>query len=108
MLVHVIDAERIFSYRVLRIARKDKTPLASFDENTYAENSLAHERSFADIKEEFLALRKSTDLLLASLNEEQLSQQGISSDLPVTANALAYIIFGHMLHHKQILEERYL
>lgn len=108
LLVHVIDAERIFSYRVLRIARKDKTPLASFDENSYAENSLATERSFADIKEEFLAVRKSTDLLLASLNEEQLSEQGISSNLPVTANAIAYIIYGHMLHHKQVLEEKYL
>jgi uncharacterized damage-inducible protein DinB len=108
LLLHVIDAERIFSYRVLRIARKDKTPLASFDENSYADNSLATERSFASIKEEFLAVRKSTDLLLASLNETQLSEQGVSSNLPVTANALAYIIFGHMLHHKQVLEERYL
>ncbi|MDB5209866.1 MAG: DinB family protein [Sediminibacterium sp.] len=108
LLQHIIDAERIFSYRVLRIARKDKTPLASFDENSYAETSLASERNFADIKEEFLAVRKATDLLLASLSEEQLSQQGISSNLSVTANALAYIIFGHMLHHKQVLEERYL
>jgi len=108
VLQHIIDAERIFSYRILRIARKDKTPLPSFDENSYADNSLANERSFASIKEEFLAVRKATDLLLASLNEEQLAQQGISSELPVTANALAYITFGHMLHHKQILEERYL
>ncbi len=108
LLVHVTDAERIFSYRVLRIARKDKTPLASFDENSYAGNSLASERTFADIKEEFLAVRKSTDLLLASLNEEQLSEPGTSSNLPVTANAIAYIIYGHMLHHKQVLEERYL
>ncbi|MEO8174865.1 MAG: DinB family protein [Sediminibacterium sp.] len=108
VLQHVIDAERVFSYRVLRIARKDKTPLASFDENLYAETSLASKRSFSDIKEEFLAVRRATDLLLASLSENQLAQQGISSELPVTANALAYIIYGHMLHHKQVLEERYL
>ncbi|MEO7531204.1 MAG: DinB family protein [Sediminibacterium sp.] len=108
LLQHVIDAERIFSYRVLRIARKDKTPLASFDENSYAEHSLAGERSFASIKEEFLAVRKATDLLLTSLNEEQLSSQGISSEHAVTANAIAYIMFGHLLHHKEILEERYL
>jgi uncharacterized damage-inducible protein DinB len=108
LLQHVIDAERIFAYRLLRIARKDKTPLASFDENTYAENSLAAERSFKDIKDEFLAVRKSTDLLIISLNESQLAEQGVSSNLPVTANAIGYIIFGHMLHHKAILEERYL
>ena len=108
LLQHVIDAERIFSYRILRIARKDKTPLASFDEDSYATNSLANERSFASIKEEFLAVRKATDLLLASLSEEQLAQQGIASDLPVTANAIAFITYGHMLHHKEVVEEKYL
>ena len=108
LLQHIIDAERIFSYRLLRIARKDKTPLASFDENSYAESSLASERSFDAMKEEFLAVRKATDLLLYSLSEDQLSEQGISSNLPITANAVAYIIYGHMLHHKEVLEERYL
>jgi len=108
LLLHIIDAERIFSYRVLRIARKDKTPLASFDENSYAENSLAGERSFASIKEEFLAVRKATDLLFASLNDEQFAQQGIASNLPVTANAIGFITFGHMLHHKEVIEEKYL
>ena len=108
LLQHVIDAERIFSYRILRIARKDKTPLASFDEDNYAANSLASERNFDSIKEEFLAVRKATDLLLLSLNEEQLAHQGIASELPVTANAIAFITFGHMLHHKGVLEEKYL
>ena len=108
LLQHVIDAERIFSYRILRIARKDKTPLASFDEDSYAANSLANERSFASIKEEFLAVRKATDFLLSSLSEEQLSHQGIASELPVTANAIAFITYGHMLHHKEVLEEKYL
>jgi hypothetical protein len=105
---HVIDAERIFSYRVLRIGRKDTTPLPSFDENSYAENSLANNRSLASLKEEFVAVRKSTDLLINSLSEEQLAQEGVSSNLPITANAIGYIVFGHLLHHKEVLEERYL
>jgi uncharacterized damage-inducible protein DinB len=108
LLQHIIDAERIFSYRALRIARKDNTPLPAFDENSYAANSLANNRNFADMKEEFLAVRKSTDCLLSSLTEDQLSAQGISSNLPITVNAIAFIIFGHLLHHKQVLEERYL
>lgn len=108
LLQHVVDAERILCYRLLRIARKDKTPLASFDENAYAEYSLANERSFASIKEEFLVLRKSTDLLIQSLNGEQLSAEGVASNLPVTANAVGYIIFGHLLHHKNVVEEKYL
>lgn len=108
LLQHIIDAERIFSYRMLRIVRGDKTPLASFDENPYAENAKAGERSFAEIKEEFSAVRKASDLLIASLNEAQLAQQGVASNMPVTANSIGYIMFGHMLHHKKVIEERYL
>lgn len=108
VLQHVTDTERIFSYRVLRIVRKDRTPLPSFDENSYAEYSRANEKSLASIKEEFLAVRKSTDLLLSGLNEEQLAEHGISSNMPVTANAICFIIYGHLIHHKQVLEEKYL
>jgi uncharacterized damage-inducible protein DinB len=108
LLQHVVDTERIMSYRLLRIARKDKTPLPSFDENWYAEHSLANNRSFTSIKEEFNAVRKSTDLLIQSLSETQLSEEGVASNLPVTANAVGYIIFGHMLHHKKVIEEKYL
>ncbi|MFZ6023030.1 MAG: DinB family protein [Bacteroidota bacterium] len=108
LLQHIVDTERIMSYRLLRIARKDETALASFDENSYAENAMATNRSFAAIKEEFLAVRKSTDLLLQSLQPAQLSHAGTASGNRMTANALAYIIFGHMLHHKSVIEERYL
>lgn len=108
LLQHVIDAERIFSYRVLRIARKDKTPLASFDEDSYTLSSNARARTLTSLKEEFRAVRKATDLLLLSLSEEQLAAQGIASDLPVTANAIGFILFGHLLHHQAVLEERYL
>ncbi|MDE3252650.1 MAG: DinB family protein [Bacteroidota bacterium] len=108
LLQHVIDTERIFSYRVVRIARKDKTPLASFDENSYAANAAAGNRTLASLVEEFLAVRKSTDLLLNSLSEAQLAETGVASNMPVTANAIGFIIFGHLLHHKQVLEERYL
>lgn len=108
LLQHVVDTERIMSYRLLRIARKDETPLASFDENTYSVNARAGERSFDSIKEEFLAVRKSTDLLIRSLQTNQLSSAGVASGNRTTANALIYIIFGHMLHHKSVVEQRYL
>lgn len=108
LLQHVIDAERIFAYRILRISRKDTTPLASFDEDSYVQNAQADKRSLASLKEEFLAVRRSSDLLLASLSEEQLAEQGTASNLPVTANAIGFILFGHLLHHKAVLKERYL
>ncbi|MEP7318375.1 MAG: DinB family protein [Panacibacter sp.] len=108
VLQHVIDAERVFSYRALRIARKDKTPLPGFDENEYAKNSNAPARTLQSLKDEFNAVRYSTDLMLQSFNEDQLNATGIASNNSITVNALAFITYGHLLHHKAILEERYL
>lgn len=105
---HMIDTERIMQYRLLRVSRNDSTPLPGFDENLYAQNAKANTRSFVDLKEELKALRKSTDLLVSSLSENQLSNSGIASDKKITANAIAFILFGHLLHHKKIIEERYL
>ncbi|MEI6265101.1 MAG: DinB family protein [Sphingobacteriia bacterium] len=108
LLQHVIDTERIMQYRLLRIARNDSTALPGFEENDYAISANASLRSFVSLKEEFIALRKSTDLLIQSLNEEQLNNIGKASGNNITANAVGYIIFGHMMHHKKIIEERYL
>jgi uncharacterized damage-inducible protein DinB len=108
LLLHIIDAERIFSYRALRIARKDKTPLPGFDENAYTPASKASDRTLQSLEDEFAAVRKATDIMISTFDEEQLSQRGTASDQPVTVNAIAFIMFGHMIHHKQVLEERYL
>lgn len=108
VLQHVIDAERVFAYRATRIARKDATPLPGFDENMFAENSLAGQRDFDEMKEEFAALRKSTDLFMASLTDEQLQQSGTASGKYITVNAIAFITYGHLIHHMNIIRERYL
>jgi len=107
VLQHLTDAERVFAYRALRISRNDETPLASFDENAYVENGFATERSLSSLKQEFNAVRASTDIFLLALNEEQVMRTGIASNNPVSVNALAFIIYGHLLHHKKILKERY-
>ncbi|HWB24781.1 MAG TPA: DinB family protein [Chitinophagaceae bacterium] len=108
LLQHVIDAERVFTYRALRFARKDITPLPGFDENDYAANSMAAGRDFDELKEEFTALRRATDIFVSSLSEEQLQQGGTSNNKYITVNALAFIIYGHLLHHINIIKERYL
>jgi uncharacterized damage-inducible protein DinB len=108
LLQHVTDAERIFSYRALRIARHDKTPLPGFDENSYAAASNASKRDWQDLLQEFKAVRTSTDMLFKSFDESQLERVGISNGQPTSAEAIGYITFGHLLHHKRILEERYL
>ena len=108
LLQHVIDTERIMSYRMLRVARKDSTPLPGFDENTYSIQANASARTFESLKQEFVALRKSTDLLMQSFTEEQLNNAGTANEHRITALAIGFIIFGHMLHHKQVIETRYL
>jgi uncharacterized damage-inducible protein DinB len=108
VLQHLIDAERVFSYRALRFARKDDTPLASFDEKTYTQHSNAKSRTLQSLKDEFTALRNATDIMLSAFTEEQLASKGVASNNPISVNALAFIIYGHLLHHKKIIEERYL
>lgn len=108
LVQHLIDTERIFAYRALRISRKDTTPLPGFDENHYAQNAPVDQKSLSDLKEEYLLVRKTTDLLLAGFQEDQLNFIGNASGHPCTLNALCYIIFGHHLHHIKILKERYL
>ena len=108
VLQHLIDAERVFVYRATRFSRKDATVLPGFNENEYAQNAHASNRNFYALKNEVLALRISTDLFLQSLSQEQLILQGNANGNLITVNAIAYIIYGHFLHHINVLKERYL
>jgi uncharacterized damage-inducible protein DinB len=104
---HVIDAERIFAYRVLRFARGDKTELASFDENTYVPAGQFGRRTMNDLLEEYEAVRASSIHLARHLEAEALDRRGTASQNPVTVRALLYIIAGHERHHIGLLRERY-
>jgi len=104
---HLIDTERIFSYRALSIARKPQS-CASFDQNEYVLTSNADYRNWVDLTNELKTLRSSTLQLFKSFNANMLDQRGEMSDSPVTVNAIAYIIAGHQIHHNQIIKERYL
>lgn len=108
MLQHIIDAERIFAYRALAIARHDKTPLPGFDENSYAAAANADYRDWEDLLKEFEIVRKSSDLLLQSFTEDQLKQAGTTNGEPNTVKAISFLIFGHILHHIQVIKQRYL
>lgn len=108
VLQHIIDAERIFAYRALCFARKDQTSLPSFDENTYADNSKAAKRNWDTMVEEFRTVRRATELLFDSFDEEQLDATGIANNNPVYVSAVGFIIVGHATHHLKIIKERYL
>jgi uncharacterized damage-inducible protein DinB len=105
---HIIDAERIFCYRALCIARKDKTSFPGFEEDDYAAASKADKRTKEELMDELSAVQRSTMLLFASFDEEMLEENGISNGKPVYVKAIGNIIIGHGLHHKNILSERYL
>lgn len=108
ILLHLIDAERIFAYRALRFARKDKTPLASFDENIYVDVAYANKRSIQDLLTELAVVRQATLSLFKSFSEEDLMQVGTASNHPMSVRALGFVIIGHQNHHQRVFEERYL
>ena len=108
MLLHIIDTERIFAYRALSLSRGENTPLPGFVENTYAANSAANQRTWESLLAEFKAVRLSTDLLIQSFTPAQLDRLGITNNHPTSVNAIVYIIFGHLLHHVNVVKERYL
>ena len=104
---HIVDAERIFAYRALRLARGDATPLAGFDEGAYAAVSNASMRPLAELRAELLAVRESTVSLLASLDDVAWTRGGNANGQPISVRALAWIAAGHAMHHHRILSERY-
>jgi DinB family protein len=108
MLGHVIDAERVFSYRALRFARNDGTPLASFEQDDYVRAGNFGNRRLADLIEEFIAVRRATVWLFRTLGAEAWMRRGVASGNPVSVRAVAYIIAGHELHHRTVLREKYL
>jgi uncharacterized damage-inducible protein DinB len=105
---HISDAERIFAYRALRIARNDPTPLTTFDENAYVANGNFSSRSLPDLLEELQVVRASTIHLAKSMDPETLSRRGTASGHAISVRALFYIIAGHERHHADLLRERYL
>ncbi|HRE40451.1 MAG TPA: DinB family protein [Ignavibacteria bacterium] len=105
---HLADAERVFAYRLMRISRGDKTDLPGFDENFYIANGRYNEMSMKTLIDGLLYLRASTVNLVSQLSDEELNRSGSSNGSPITANSLAYIIAGHMEHHINVINERYL
>ena len=108
VLGHLIDAERIFSYRALRIARGDATPLPGFEENDYVRMSGSDARTVANLGHELGIVRESTVQLFQSLPSDAWMRRGVTSGKEISVRALAYIAAGHPIHHLRILRERYL
>jgi hypothetical protein len=106
VLGHVIDAERVFSYRALRFARADPTALPGFEENDYVRAAHFDARALNDLLAEFRALREATVWLFRGLDAESWLRRGTANGSPTSVRGLAYIIAGHELHHATILRAR--
>jgi hypothetical protein len=104
---HVTDSERVFSYRMLRFARGDSTPLPGFDQDTWMPNSRFGERALKTLAADLRTVRQATLALIRSLPPEAAARGGEANGEHVTVRALAYIIAGHERHHVGILRDRY-
>lgn len=108
LLLHLSDTERVFQYRILAFARGEQAELPGFDENGYAEQSFANERSLESLMEEYKLVRKSSQILVENLNPKALHNTGKANGNEISVETIGKLIVGHNYHHLNIIEERYL
>lgn len=108
IIQHLIDTERVFTYRALCFARNEKESLPGFDENKFVIYSKANQRPYSDLLAEMKIVRKSTLFLFESFSDEDLCRVGVGSDRDMSVRAAGFIIAGHQNHHLEIIKERYL
>ena len=108
VLGHLIDGERILSYRALRIARGDPTPLPGYEQDDYVASGAFDRRTLADLASELALVRASTLALFRSIEAEAWERKGTANGVPFVARALPWIVAGHELHHRTVLRERYI
>jgi hypothetical protein len=106
IIQHLTDGERIMTYRALMFARRDPTA-PGFDQNLFAENASANRRTFDDLLDELISVRRATKALYDSFNDDMLRARGISWEYEVSVLDLAFIILGHQIHHMNVIAERY-
>jgi hypothetical protein len=107
VLGHMIDTERIFAYRALTVARNDRTELPGFEQDDYIPAAQFDRRPWADLLEEFAAVRRSNLLMFRGLEQEAWTRQGVVNRNPLSVRAAAYVIAGHELHHMRVLHQKY-
>jgi uncharacterized damage-inducible protein DinB len=107
VLNHICDGERVFTYRALRFARADRTPLPGFDENAWVPAAGSDRRPLAEIVDEVRTVRAASLVLFGSFDSEALTRRGEANGQPVSVRALAWIVAGHSRHHETLLRERY-
>ena len=107
VLGHLTDTERIFAYRALRIARGDQTPIEGFEQDDYVRSANFQDCKWADMIQEFTYVRRGSLALFEQLGAEAWLRQGTANQAAISVRALAYIMAGHEIHHRNILRDNY-
>lgn len=107
LLQHCIDNERILSYRALCFARNEQTSLPEFEEESYAQNTLASQRSVEDLLKEFTLVRDANIALFENFGEEMLRRTGVCNGVSISVLSLGFVLVGHTMHHLHVLRDRY-
>lgn len=107
VIQHIIDAERIFAFRLLAMSRGEQQPIPGFEQDDYAAAVDVSTRTLKSQRREFESARDATLTLLESITPEESDRRGIVSGYPLSARALPFIMAGHIEHHVRILKERY-
>jgi len=107
VLGHLADAERVFAYRALAFSRGDRQSIPGMDQDAWMRAARFDEQSFAAVLADLVAVREGTLTLFRGLSDEQWRRRGTASGVEFQVGAMAWIIAGHELHHRGLLEERY-
>jgi DinB superfamily len=107
VLGHLCDTERIMAYRALRIARGDRTPIEGYEQDDYVRNSPTANRALPELIDDYLAVRRATMTLFRNFDESAWERRGVANKCEISVRALGYVIAGHELHHRRLLEEKY-
>ncbi len=108
IIQHNIDNERVQAYRALRIGRNDQTSLPGYDENLFAANTTANQRTLDELLAEFAVVRRANIFLFKSFTDEMQQRTGTCNNTPISALALGFVLVGHQIHHCNIIKERYI
>jgi uncharacterized damage-inducible protein DinB len=105
---HLIDSERIYTYRALRFARQDASELSGFEQDDYAAVAEGNRRTMADLAHEFAMVRNATIALFESFTPAMLEKEGIANKSQVTVGSIGRVCVGHEIHHMNVIKAKYL
>lgn len=108
IIQHLIDVERVFSYRAMAFARGEQQALPGFDQAAYADQAYGHKRHLTSLLSELAEVRQSSVTLFKGFSEETLLRKGHANGAAISVRALGFALIGHQNHHEAVFKERYL